>query len=287
MPSEYPFLSNPYAWLFVSALFFGAALARLTRGTARAADPERAWTAKWVAFCVWLSLSLACALGALFSGGEAAGREALRRSGTLWFFLAASALFFLAFRFKRTLGALVLLLFAALLIVTFLFLRSLQAFTGETEIARVRVLSVQGDRMVLDLIPGRQETGPEVVRLKGSYFAPVVRVVIFDDSLVFLGARTWYRFDALVSFETRQEAGRSLPRQTDTVHYLPRAPGISEGLYAWFEARDGRIPGVKTAQTELILKRPRERATYSIRVQNDGGVEVVQENSAADGGRER
>jgi hypothetical protein len=267
--SEAPFLSNPYTWLFLSALFFGAAVARVTRRTSRARDPERAWTVKWVFFCLYLSASLALALGALFIGRG----NGLRQIGALYFFLACALLFFLAFRFRKSAGALFLFLLLAVVLATLLFLQSLRAFTGETEIARLRVLSSRGDAMVLELLPAEGE--PVVARLKGGYFAPLVRVVIFEDYFVFLGAKSWYRFEGLLSFESRLEGGRSVLRQTDTAWYFPEAPGISERLYDWFEEHERQIPGVKTVQIEAVLKRARDLSSYSIRVQNDGGVEVV------------
>ena len=96
-----------------------------------------------------------------------------------------------------------------------------------------------------------------------------MRVVIFDDLLVFLGARTWYRFEGMTSFDDNL-------RQQDTDFRFARPDGISEGLWKLFEKYEKQIPGVKTAQTELIVKRAREFASYGIMVQNDGGVEVVQ-----------
>ncbi len=56
---------------------------------------------------------------------------------------------------------------------------------------------------------------------------------------------------------------------------------MSETVYRAFEKWEGRIPGVKAVQVEMDLKRVESTAgarsldTYSVRVQNDGGVEVV------------
>ena len=58
---------------------------------------------------------------------------------------------------------------------------------------------------------------------------------------------------------------------------LSPGPGISESLWKWFELNETRIPGLKTAQVEFTGKRAREFVTYGVRVQNDGGVEVVPE----------
>jgi hypothetical protein len=105
--------------------------------------------------------------------------------------------------------------------------------------------------------------------MKGTHFSPIVKVVIFSDLLVFLGARTWYRFEGMTSFDQNL-------RQQDTDFHFARPEGISEGLWRVFEKYDARIPGVKTAQVDLVVKRAKEFATYAILVQNDGGAEVVE-----------
>jgi len=126
---------------------------------------------------------------------------------------------------------------------------------------------VDSDSMRLELVP--RGNAPVLLTMKGSYFSPIVKVVIFSDLLVFLGARTWYRFEGMTSFDQNL-------RQQDTDFRFARPAGISERLWKLFEENETRIPGVKTAQIELIVKKAKEFATYGIMVQNDGGVEVVQ-----------
>jgi hypothetical protein len=107
--------------------------------------------------------------------------------------------------------------------------------------------------------------------MKGTSFSPIVKVVIFSDLLVFLGAHTWYRFEGMTSFDQNL-------RQQDTDFRFARPLGISERLWKLFEENETRIPGVKTAQIELIVKRAKEFAVYGIMVQNDGGVQIVQKS---------
>ena len=111
----------------------------------------------------------------------------------------------------------------------------------------------------------------EVVELDGDQFASEAKVVIFDDLWVFLGAKSWYRFVGLQSFTTVD--GRAV--QEPTMWAPGRAPGITEALWTWFEENEDRIPGVKTVQTELTLKRARALGTWAVMLQNDGGVEIV------------
>ena len=147
-----------------------------------------------------------------------------------------------------------------------LFLRSVRAYTGETVIATVRVISAGNSIMNLELVPRGGD--PAVLSMKGTYFAPIVKVVIFDDLLVFLGAKSWYRFEGLTSFDDNL-------RQQDTDYRFQGAPGMSDRVWSFFEANETRIPGVKTAQVEMTAKRAKDLSSFDVRVQNDGGVEVV------------
>jgi hypothetical protein len=273
-------LTDPLPWVFVASVFLGAAASRATRRTANRTDPHRAWTRKWVFFCLWLSLGLLTALGAVLVPGS----ERLLTRGTdgvvrlvepllPWVAIAGFLVSLLATRFRKSLGIPVVVVLLVAVIALGLFFQSVRAFTGETEVASVRALAVADGKMRLEVLPQGQL--PQLVDLEGDQFAPVVKVIIFDDLWVFLGARTWYRFVGLVSFTTRN----GLPVQSATTWAVPHPVGISDTIWSWFEANEERVPGVKTVQTELVLKKVRSEArslgSWSVRVQNDGGVEVV------------
>ncbi len=260
---------SPYPWLAVSALFLAASLARASRrARPRYLGDElaRARTSKWLFFSLFLSLAVVAALGAVFVPGP----TDLLQPRFLYFYAACAALFFLAFRFRKSMGTVTLLLLLALALTAGLFVRSLTAFTGETEIGRVRVLSARDGRMNLEVMPARGE--PVILEMTGSYFAPVVKVVIFDDLYVFLGARTWYRFEGFTSFSLQK--GNALPHQ-ETSFSFPQPEGISQRLWEFFERYEKRIPGVRSVQTEMDLKMVRRKlTTYSLRLQNDGGLQI-------------
>ncbi len=262
-----PILQSPFPWSVLAGVFLGAAVATLSRGTRRRRDPERARTRKWVAACVLVSLAVVCGLLAVFVPGP----QKIVDIRYAWAAAGAAVLSCIAFRFRKSFGIPVLVLVLAAGALLGLFFRSIHAFTDETEIATVRVIAVTGDSMRLEVAP--QGAPPVLLTMDGVYFAPIVKVVIFDDLLVFLGAKTWYRFEGMSSFDQNL-------RQGNTDYRFPRPPGITETLWALFERNDTRIPGVKTAQVEMTMKRAREFARYGIRVQNDGGVQIVQ---AADG----
>jgi hypothetical protein len=255
-------VSSPFPWVLLVGLFVGAALARATTRAGVRGDPDRARARKWVFVCVLLSIAVALGLCAVFVPGP----SKILDIRLAWAAGVAALLAFAALRFKKALGIPVTVLLLAAVILLGLFLQSIRAFTGETEIASIRVISAQSASMRLELISRDRE--PAILTMDGVYFAPIVKVVIFDDFLVFLGAKTWYRFEGINSFDEKLLAVKSTYR-------FPQPPGISERLWTLFEQYETRIPGVKTVQIELVTKRAREFATYGIRIQNDGGVEIV------------
>ncbi len=269
MFSGIPFLTSPYPWVFLSAIAFGAAISRATMSTRKKKEPDRARTWKWIFVCIYLSIAILLGLSAIFIPGP---RQIVDvKLAYLAAIVAAAA--FLVFRFKKALGIPVFFLLIVLMIAVGLFLQSITAFTGETEIAKIRVISTDGSRMKLEVVPREGET--EMLDMEGSYFAPVVKIVIFDDFWVFLGAKTWYRFSGIMSFRTVREGGKEVFRQGNTDFYFPAASGISDAVFAGFEKYERSVPGVKAAQVEVTMKLAKELGSYSIRVQNDGGVEII------------
>jgi hypothetical protein len=280
MGSSFLLLNSPHPWVFAAGVFCGAALNRALRPSShprwRASDPEGARTAKWMFFSLYLCLAVVALLGAVFVPGP----EKILDRGLLFLFLGCTIFFFLVFRFKKTLGPLTVLLAIALVGTVLLFLQSLHSFAGETEIGQVRVLDVREDRMKIEILPALGDSA--ITWLEGTYFAPIVKVVIFDDYVVFLGAKTWYRFEGITSFEMEKTQSGTVLRQAGTGYYFPSQPGITEKLWEFYERNDARIPGVRTVQVEVDLKRPRvpqrgrELTLYSLRVQNDGGLQILE-----------
>ena len=255
-------VSSPLPWAILAGLFVGGAVARAAMPTKHRRDPERARAHKWVFACVLFSIAIILALLGVFIPGP----SKIIDIRLAWAAGIAAVAAFGALRFRKSLGIPIMVLLIAVVILCGLFFQSIHAFAGETEIASVRVISVQSASLRLELVPRDRE--PVLLTMAGAYFAPIVRVVIFDDLLVFLGAKTWYRFEGMTSFDQNL-------RQGNTDYRFPNAPGISEQLWTLFENNESRIPGVKTAQTEMVMKKGLEFTTYGIRVQNDGGVQIV------------
>ena len=254
--------SAPLPWAILAGLFVGAAAARAAARTRHRKDPDRARVQKWVIACLLFSIAIIAALLGVFIPGPSKVLD-IRLA---WAAGIAAVVGFGALRFRKAFGIPVLVLFVSSTVLFGLFLQSIRAFTGETEIASVRVISAASSSMRLDISPRGGE--PVLLTMAGVYFAPIVKIVIFDDLLVFLGARSWYRFEGMTSFDMNL-------RQGSTDFRFPRPSGISERLWTLFEQNETRIPGVKTVQIEMPSKRALEFTTYGIMVQNDGGVEVV------------
>jgi hypothetical protein len=269
MFSGIPFLTSPFPWVSLAAVAVGAAVSRATMFNRRGKDPERWRARKWVLVCLFISLAILLGLAALFIPGA----QKILDIRLAYLAAGVCGVAFLAMRFKKALGIPILVLIILLFGAAGLFLQSVRAFTGETEIAKVRILSASSPLMKLELSPAIGET--QIFEMEGEYFAPIVKVIIFDDFWVFLGAKTWYRFEGMTSFREVNEGGRTVFRQGSTDHYLTQPMGISENLYSYFEKFEREIPGVKTVQVNMDLKRAKELGSYSIRVQNDGGVEII------------
>ena len=88
------------------------------------------------------------------------------------------------------------------------------------------MISVEKDTMKLELVP--RGGGAVMIDMEGQYFAPIVKVVIFDDFFVFLGAKTWYRFEGMTSFD------RNIRRRarTTTASRSPRACQRRSGSFS-------------------------------------------------------
>ena len=262
VPVINPLMSSPLVWIVLAGLFIGAAASRATTRTRNKQNPDKARTRKWVGACIFLSLAVILGLFAVFIPG--AGK--MRDPRMLWAALIAAGVAFAALRFKKSLGIPIVVLLLAAILSFGLFLQSIRAFTGETEIAEVKVLSSTASTMHLELVPRGDE--PVLLTMNGTYFAPVVKVVIFSDLFVFLGARTWYRFEGMTSFNDAY-------RQQDTDFRFAHPLGISERLWSLFERNETHVPGVKAVQIEMTLKRAQEFGSFGIMVQNDGGVQIV------------
>jgi hypothetical protein len=274
----------PYSTTVVSGFCVAAALSRATRGLRGGGGRDAQISRKWSL----VSLGLFIAVVLAVSGVLAAGAEKMRDIRLLYLFGGAVCLAFPMFRFKKAIGLPLIFALIIATVLALLFFQSLAAFTGETEIAAARILFADGERMRLEVNVPKQPALQ--FDLEGEYFAPVVRVVIFDDMYVFLGYKTWYRLEGFTSFSVARDGKDFRFRQEDTDYYFAHPTGISRTLYAFFEQNEERIPGVKTVQVEIDLKKVRETdgggesqkpsslQRYSIRIQNDGGIQIVRED---------
>lgn len=260
-------VSSPYPWFFLAAIAAGAAASSLSRRIKTKHDPEKARERKGFLAAIALTLFVITLLCGLFIPGvEKAADPAL-----FAFFGIAAVLFFLAFRFKKAAGIPFLLLVTGFIIVVVLFLQAITAFTGETEIARIKVLSARDNIIKFDFTDANGNTTN--LEMPGTLLGAEVKELIFDDFFVFFGAKTAYRFIGLKSggFYPDSEMTRELRG-----YELPKPQGISESLYQFVASNIGAIPGIKTAQIQITYLKVKPGVTYSIRVQHDSGVEIMQ-----------
>jgi len=216
-----------------------------------------------------LVISLAALAGSVIYALAAGGLHVF--SGAFsWALLAGFILFSLLVQtFKRSFGTISGLVFAALIIMIILFIRSLTAFTGRTLIARIHANTANGSEMSLLVepqpgsIPGIER--PFTISLPGERFGLIVYQVVFDDTAVFLGARTRYAWLGITSFGTNftQKAVRFFP------------DGLSrKGLFESLEKREVALPFVRSVQADIATKLAIAGKKYSVWIENDGGVTI-------------
>ena len=254
----------------LAGVLVGAAVSRATARLGLSRDDllfPRARSRKWSAVAAFAALGLVAGLLAVFLPGP----QAILHVRWLYLFGSVVVLAFLGFRFKRSAGVLMAVVVVALAVAIVGLISSVRALTGERELATVRALSVE-EEMVLEVqLP---ERSPEVFRIAGTHFAPVVKVVIFDDVLVVLGARSWFRFEGVRGFTTRAADGSFAPQQVGDMHPVEASGGVAQWLWELAE-RNEWFWGIKSAQIEVDLKRARALQTYRLLLQNDGGLQIV------------
>jgi len=259
-------LSSPYPWFFVASLFLGGFLSCLTRRPSQSRNPERAKERKRF----WTALSLCLFLLLLLGGIFIPGPEKAADIYLYIFLLSGSAVFFLAFRFRKAFGLPLFGLICLLGGVWLLFLQTITAFTGETEIARLKITSCKDNLIKFDFID--QQGVVTSLEMPGCYLGVEVKELIFHDLFVFLGAKTAYR---LVGIKSAGKVSGSELTQELRGFELPRPQGIAEGIYQFITNHLEYFPFIKTAQIQITYIQALSGATYSVRIQHDSGVEIM------------
>lgn len=216
-----------------------------------------------------LSISLLALVGSVLYALLSEGLHVFS-SAFSWTFLAGCLLFsFFVQIFKRSLGTIAGLSLAALIVMVILFIRSLTAFTGRTLIARIQADTANGEMMSLLVepqpgsIPGIER--PFTLSLPGERFGLIVYQIIFDDTAVFLGAKTRYAWLGITSFGTNftQKAVRLFP-----------ATSSRKELFESLEKRELSLPFVRSVQADIATKLAIAGKKYSVWIENDGGVTI-------------
>ena len=222
---------------------------------------ERSWKAVRVPLLtgaallvLTLTLTLASGRGSLLTG-----------SFYLFFCLITFGLFLLWQFLRKIAGSILLLTAIGLVLAVVLFIRSLAAFTGDTRIATVTVLSVGTNGISLQLEKAGP-SGPEVptlLRLKGERFGPIVYQAIFSDTAVFLGTKTRYAWLGMTAFD-------GTLRQSD-LHLFPDSLKRMS-VFSAMERREVRLPFIRSVQLSMDSKIAVAGSVYDIRVKNNGGI---------------
>ncbi len=183
------------------------------------------------------------------------------------FFLGSLGVSFLLQTFRKTTSSLLIGIFLLFVIMVFLFLRSITAYTGETKIAEIFVSEKTSEGMTLHITPINQNDTPypKIVKLKGERFGLVIYQVIFTDLAVFLGAKTRYAWLGITGFDSSFKQ-KSLILFPDFLN--------KKAIFEKIEKYELSLPFIESAQADIFTKIATENGFYEVFIENDGGTTI-------------
>lgn len=261
---------SPFFWFTFISFFFSIALNTIFKKRKKHQDSEKFNNKKKIQILLYFTLALVFFICAVL----VCSAEKIKDEKLLYFLIFLTTIFFLGIRFKKAFGIPFLTVGIALIISLMLFIQSLIAFTGETEIVKIQVLSIEDESMnlLLDFPKGEDKR----IGLKGDMFAVNIKVVILDDFLVFMGAKTLYRFTGISSYQ--EDKKTEIDRQME-IYPFEKPKGIPEFIYRFFVENESWLPGIKSVQAVTVKKKAEIFQGYSVRVQYDSAAEIVKIDS--------
>jgi len=227
----------------------------------REAVKSRSWKKGLLTGSIGTTLLIAAIILALISGSRG-----LPGSSFYMIYLGSCAVLFILWQFlRRIIGSLLVLAIAGMALALILFIRSLVAFTGESKIATITVLD--SDKRTITLhIEKNMDTGPDaptLITLQGARFGTVIYQVVFDNSAVFLSARTRYAWLGVTAFSMGA-------RQTDLHLFHDSFKRMT--LFNAMERKEIRLPFIRSVQLSMDSKIAEKGRVYEVLVKNNGGI---------------
>jgi hypothetical protein len=185
-------LRSDLFWAMLAGIGLGAVVAAATILPARRSQPERVRARKWTATYLALALLVVAGAGAyLFVGAaDIAYRECLIVG------LVATALTAAAGRFPRAAGIPIVVAVVVAAAVVGFGLRDWIPVRADTEVARIRALSVVADESVVEISGPLGSAGvPEVVTLPGTTVVASVDTLVISRFLFLTGSSLRFRHD--------------------------------------------------------------------------------------------
>ena len=228
---------------------------------------EQARTSRIIFFSLYQSAAIMFALAGVFVPGP----ERILDMRLLYLFGIGSAAWFLAFRFKRSVGIIVVVVVVGYLFVILLTIGVLAPMNEDSELATVRVLSSRESKLRLEI--NRPERSPEIAVLDGDHFAPIVTLVVFDQLYPFFGAWKWYRLEGFV---TQQLLRNNLIEHEKQTVYRFSDP-VAMPIEVWRAFRDASLVGIgiTTFEAGIDFVRAREMRSFVILLDRSGAVHVI------------
>lgn len=177
--------------------------------------------------------------------------------------------------FRKTASSLLTISLVLIIVIFFLFLRSITAYTGETKIAEIFVSEKNEQGLTLHITPINQNDTPfpKIVKIKGERFGLIIYQVIFSDLAVFLGAKTRYAWLGITGFDSsfRQKSLLLFP---DTLN--------KKAIFEKIERHELALPFIESAQADISTKIAVENTVYEVFIENDGGTTIKKSKTRVD-----
>jgi len=202
-------INSTETWVIVAGLFLGAAIALLTRFPSSAKNPEKAHTRKISLIIFLMTAVIASALAGIIVA------ESVDKLGMELVYggLISAAFFFFPFRFKKSVGIPVLVLFAGIIIFLGLFCNGWYAYRKGKPFTTAYVISVKEDSVLLEAQPSFNSDMP--LQVKGKAFAFNYIVCTHSPWLSVLGAKALYAPVSISGFESGTFPFRSTTRRNN------------------------------------------------------------------------
>ena len=186
--------AGTFFWIFLAAIFTGAAVSRGSIISSRRRNPERSRKTKWIFVSLYLSFAVSFGLMSVFIPGA----DKITDIRLVYFFSAVFILSFFVIRFKIIIGIPIVSIFLFLLFLFNISLTDWTRYKNYEEEAVIKVLSKSENMLALEI---RQPESEVLFKhIEGDRIAPVFQILEFPDYFFIFKIRIFYKFIGISTY---------------------------------------------------------------------------------------